>query len=58
MCLPATAEHKGRLYCREHRQQHILKTGKTVHYHIETGLLDKKGAAAMKRLVSDANARH
>ena len=39
-------------------QKRILKTGKTVHYHIETGLLDKKGAAAMKRLVSDANAKH
>ncbi|MBQ6677135.1 MAG: hypothetical protein IJM71_03705, partial [Clostridia bacterium] len=24
MCLPATAEHKGRIYCREHRQQRIL----------------------------------
>ena len=51
MCLPATAEHKGRLYCRAHHQQRVLKTGKTVHYHIETGLLGKADAAAMKKLI-------
>jgi len=51
MCLPATAEHKGRLYCRAHHQQRMLKTGKTVRYHIETGLLGKADAAAMKKLV-------
>ncbi len=55
MCLPATAEHKGRLYCQEHRQQRILKTGRTVSYHIETGLLDKAGARAMKKLISEAS---
>ena len=52
MCLPATAEHKGRLYCQEHRQQRVLKTGKTIRYHIETGLLDRSGARAMKRLIA------
>ena len=51
MCLPATAEHKGRLYCRAHQQQRMLKTGKTVRYHIETGLLGKADAAAMKKLI-------
>ena len=51
MCLPATAEHKGRLYCRAHHQQRMLKTGKTVRYHIETGLLGKADAAAMKKLI-------
>ena len=51
MCLPATAEHKGRLYCRAHHQQRMLKTGKTVRYHIETGLLSKADAAAMKKLI-------
>ena len=55
MCLPATAEHKGRLYCQEHGQQRILKTGKTVRYHIETGLLGKSEARAMKRLIDDAS---
>ena len=52
MCLPATAEHKGRLYCQAHRQQRVLKTGKTVSYHIETGLLDKAGARAMKKVIA------
>lgn len=57
MCLPATSEHKGRLYCQEHGQQRILKTGKTVRYHIETGLLDRKSAAAMKRLIASAKVK-
>ena len=39
MCLPATAEHKGRLYCQKHHQQRMLATGKSVKFHIETGLL-------------------
>lgn len=38
-------------------QKRILKTGKTVHCHIETGLLDKRDTAAMKRLMTDANAK-
>lgn len=53
MCLPATAEHKGRLYCQAHGQQRILKTGKTVKFHMETGLLDKAGVRAMKRLIAE-----
>ena len=52
MCLPATSEHKGRLYCRAHRQQRTLKTGKTVRYHIETGLLGKADAAKMRKLIA------
>lgn len=39
MCLPATAEHKGRLYCQAHRQQRYLKPGKSVTFHIETGIV-------------------
>jgi len=39
MCLPATAEHKGRLYCQAHRQQRYLKPGKAATFHIETGVL-------------------
>ena len=39
MCLPATAEHKGRIYCRAHGQQRVLKPGETVAFHVETGLL-------------------
>ena len=52
MCLPATAEHKGRLYCRAHRQQRMLNTGKTVRYHIETGLLNRSEASAMKKMIA------
>ena len=51
MCLPATAEHKGRLYCRAHRQQRVLKPGKTVRFQIETGLLQRPAATAMRRLI-------
>lgn len=39
MCLPATAEHKGRLYCQAHGEQRYLAPGKTFSIHIETGLL-------------------
>ncbi|MGN0855220.1 MAG: hypothetical protein ACI4R9_06850 [Kiritimatiellia bacterium] len=39
MCLPATAEHKGRLFCRAHGQQRFLAPGKTFAFHVETGLL-------------------
>lgn len=39
MCLPATAEHKGRLYCRAHKEQRYLAPGKTFSIHVETGIL-------------------
>ena len=39
MCLPATAEHKGRLYCEAHGQQRYLAPGKRVSFHVETGIL-------------------
>ena len=39
MCLPATAEHKGRAYCRSHGQQRFLAPGESVTFHVETGLL-------------------
>ena len=52
MCLPATAEHKGRLYCRAHGQQRMLKTGGRVRFCMETGLLGVKEARAMKRLIA------
>ena len=39
MCLPATAEHKGRTYCRRNHQERYLKSGESVTFHIETGLL-------------------
>lgn len=39
MCLPATCEHKGRLFCQAHKQQRYLAPGKSVTFHIETGIL-------------------
>ena len=39
MCLPATAEHKGRLYCQAHKEQRYLAPGKSFSAHIETGIL-------------------
>lgn len=39
MCLPATAEHKGRLYCQAHKQQKYLAPGKSYMIHVETGIL-------------------
>ena len=39
MCLPATAEHKGRLYCRAHGQQRYLSPGRSIAFHLETGVL-------------------
>ena len=39
MCLPATAEHKGRTYCRAHGQQRYLAPGQSVSFHVETGIV-------------------
>ncbi|HON48539.1 MAG: DUF4432 family protein [Kiritimatiellae bacterium] len=39
MCLPATAEHKGRLCCRANNQQRTLAPGESVTFHVETGIL-------------------
>lgn len=39
MCLPATCEHKGRLFCQAHNQQRYLAPGKSVTFHVETGIL-------------------
>jgi len=38
MCLPATAEHKGRLFCQAHRQQKHLAPGRSFSAHVETGI--------------------
>lgn len=47
MVLPATAEHFGRTYCKEHNQQRYLNKGQTVTYTMETGLLDVDQAKEM-----------
>ena len=48
MVLPATAEHKGYLYCKEHGYERILKTGESVTYRMETGLADVAETAALE----------
>ena len=39
MVLPATAEHKGYLYCKENGQERYLNKNEKVSYHITTGIL-------------------
>ena len=51
MVLPATAEHKGYLYCKAHGQERYLAKGDSVTYHLETGLLDKAAAAEMEKKI-------
>ncbi len=48
MCLPATAEHKGRTYCREHHQERMLAPGERVTFHMETGFQDAAATAEMQ----------
>lgn len=47
MVLPATAEHKGLLYCRDNGQENYLNPGETVVYHVKTGLLSPEESRAM-----------
>ena len=51
MVLPATAEHKGYLYCKERGYEKYLQTGESVTYHIRTGLLDKDGSANLRKKI-------
>jgi len=40
MCLPATAEPKGRAYCQKNRQQRFLSPGESVSFYVETGIME------------------
>ncbi len=51
MVLPATAEHKGYIYCKERGYEKYLQTGESVTYHIRTGLLDKDGATDLRKKI-------
>lgn len=51
MVLPATAEHRGYLYCKARGYERYLAKGETVTYHVETGLLDAAGAAEMENKI-------
>ncbi len=52
MVLPATGEHKGYLYCKEHGYERYLATGESVVYHMETGLQDQAATAAMAEKIA------
>ena len=45
MCLPATAEHKGLHYCKEHSQLKALPSGETITFHMQAGWLPPEQAA-------------
>ena len=51
MVLPATAEHKGLIFCRERGYQRYLAKGESVTYHMETGLLGAAAAAEMEKKI-------
>lgn len=52
MVLPATAEHKGYLYCKEHGYERYLGKGETVTYHITTGILTPEEAEKIKNKIN------
>ena len=53
MVLPATAEHLGRIYCREQGYARYLKKGERVTYRMQTGILAPENAARMAAYIQD-----
>ena len=48
MVLPATAQHMGYLYCKEHGLEKYLAPGESLTYHITTGILSPEDSQAVK----------
>ena len=48
MVLPATAEHKGYLYCKERGYEKYLASGETMTFHITTGILNPADSEKMR----------
>lgn len=48
MVLPASAEHKGYLYCKERGYERYLGSGEKMTYHITTGILSPEDSLKMK----------
>ena len=48
MVLPATAEHKGYLYCKERGYEKYLASGETMTFHITTGILNPEDSEKMR----------
>lgn len=53
MVLPATAEHKGYLYCKKRGYEKILKCGESTAFHMETGLLNSEEALVMEKKIHE-----
>lgn len=51
MVLPATAQHMGYLYCKEHGQEKYLRPNEAVTYHIKTGILSPEEGLEMKKKI-------
>ncbi|MBO7217916.1 MAG: DUF4432 family protein [Clostridia bacterium] len=51
MVLPATAEHKGYLYCKERGQEKYLPPRSSMTFHIKTGLLDPENVKNLKQKI-------
>ncbi|NCB30987.1 MAG: DUF4432 family protein [Clostridia bacterium] len=52
MVLPATAEHLGYLYCKEHHFERYLAPHETMRYEIETGLLAPPAVRAVEEKIA------
>ncbi len=51
MVLPATAEHKGYLYCKERGYEKILQPGESMTFHITTGILTPDESEKLKNKI-------
>lgn len=51
MVLPATAEHKGYSYCKKMGYERYLESGKSVVYHIKTGILTPEESQNMQKKI-------
>ncbi len=52
MVLPATAEHKGYIYCKKKGYERYLQGGESMTYHIKTGILTPQETDDMKKKIS------
>ncbi len=51
MVLPATAEHKGYIYCKKMGYEKYLQTGESATFHITTGILTPAETESMKKKI-------
>ncbi len=51
MVLPATAQHMGYLYCKKHGLEKYLPSGKSITYHITTGILSPEESQIIKEKI-------